>query len=525
MAPTLQGRHMDVTCPQCGYNFRVSASSENDDSDEQGQVVSGICPICRHTMFFDRSDPNQRSFTGDRILVSKFSYELYEPQRWDVIVFKYPGNAKQNYIKRLVGLPNETVRIEHGDIYTHAPGESEFRIARKPPEKLKAMLQLVDDTDHWAQALVAAGWPSRWQHQATSQGAPHVWQSTMTPHDGPSAAQSFAVEGAAGEDTWLRYHHIVPTGADWEMILNQQTPPGLNQRRGTLIRDFYAYNTGEVGGYGYPGSSWRDPQESGLHWVGDIALEGNVVVKSDQGEVLLEIVEAGVHYTCRINVESGVARLLIDGGHGEFSHDDGSGAVQEVKSKLPTTLRGPGKYELRFSNADNQLMLWVDDEAVEFDGPTTFPTRGDSQPHWTSGDPLDLAPAGIGVRGASVEAHSLRIYRDVYYIALEKGGDRNYDYDLYLSDEQIQSILDEPERWGTTELFAQRRNVTFEIGADEFFPLGDNSPQSKDARIWETDPHVDRELLTGKALFIYWPHHWRRPIPFTPNIARMRLIR
>jgi len=60
--------------------------------------------------------------------------------------------------------------------------------------------------------------------------------------------------------------------------------------------------------------------------------------------------------------------------------------------------------------------------------------------------------------------------------------------------------------------------------------MGDNSPQSQDARVWkarfpETDPFVKRDLLTGKALLIYWPHAWRRPIPFLPNFRRMGLIR
>jgi signal peptidase I len=36
---------------------------------------------------------------------------------------------------------------------------------------------------------------------------------------------------------------------------------------------------------------------------------------------------------------------------------------------------------------------------------------------------------------------------------------------------------------------------------------------------------VRRDLLTGKALVIYWPHSWRRPIPFFPNFQRMGLIR
>ncbi len=526
MAPTLQGRHMDVACAQCGYQFRVGASSENSDSEEQAMVVSGVCPICRYTMPFDRRDANQNSFTGDRILVSKFSYDLREPERWDVIVFKYPGNAKQNYIKRLVGLPGEQVRIQHGDIWTNSGENQDFTIARKAPTKLKAMLQLVDDSDYWSQTLIDAGWPSRWQPWSPS-GEPNQspWKVEWKKQDGPRSSQQFTIRGAPGEDAWLRYHHLIPNSEDWQKLLSGETPSDLSERIGTLIRDFYAYNTGELEGYGpYAPRAWQMAQETGLHWVGDIAIEANIDVESADGEILLDIVEAGVHYTARIDVASGMATLQIDQGTRSFANDDGSGTVNAVKSKAPTGMRGPGSYELRFSNADNRLTLWVDNQAVEFDGPTTFQTEGDQRPHWTSHDPLDLAPAGLGVQGATVKASSLRILRDVYYLALEPRSP-NHDYQHGRSDEEIQEILNNPNQWESTNLFAERRTVEVVLGPDEFFPLGDNSPQSKDARIWEADPHVDRALLTGKALFIYWPHHWRRPVPYTPNFARMGFIR
>ena len=58
---------------------------------------------------------------------------------------------------------------------------------------------------------------------------------------------------------------------------------------------------------------------------------------------------------------------------------------------------------------------------------------------------------------------------------------------------------------------------------DQLFPLGDNSPQSSDARMWQAN-FVQRDLLIGKALLIYWPHPWYRPIPYFPNFKRMRLI-
>lgn len=115
MAPTLQGQHVDVECPECSIQYRANASGEARDGS---YVVRSVCPNCRFHLKLDRDKKrNQRSFTGDRILVSKFAYELGDPERWDVIVFKFPGNAKQNYIKRLIGLPNELIRIRHGDIH------------------------------------------------------------------------------------------------------------------------------------------------------------------------------------------------------------------------------------------------------------------------------------------------------------------------------------------------------------------------------------------------------------------------
>jgi signal peptidase I len=60
---------------------------------------------------------------------------------------------------------------------------------------------------------------------------------------------------------------------------------------------------------------------------------------------------------------------------------------------------------------------------------------------------------------------------------------------------------------------------------DQFFPLGDNSPASQDARSWGQPDYVARELLIGKALLIYWPHAWNRPVYFTPNFQRMGVIK
>ncbi|MDA9101343.1 signal peptidase I [Omnitrophica bacterium] len=53
---------------------------------------------------------------GDRIFVDKVSYRFHEPERGDIIVFKYPVDKKKDYVKRLIGLPNETLKIQDGKV-------------------------------------------------------------------------------------------------------------------------------------------------------------------------------------------------------------------------------------------------------------------------------------------------------------------------------------------------------------------------------------------------------------------------
>ena len=78
----------------------------------------------------------------------------------------------------------------------------------------------------------------------------------------------------------------------------------------------------------------------------------------------------------------------------------------------------------------------------------------------------------------------------------------------------------------------------FPLEADQFFMLGDNSAASKDSRLWLTGHHVDRRLLIGRALAVWWPHAvpatwsvplrfrgWDLRLPSWPNFGRMRFVR
>ena len=54
---------------------------------------------------------------GNRLIGTRFSYWFSEPERGDIVIFHYPLDEKIIYIKRVIGLPGETVKIEDGKIY------------------------------------------------------------------------------------------------------------------------------------------------------------------------------------------------------------------------------------------------------------------------------------------------------------------------------------------------------------------------------------------------------------------------
>ena len=59
---------------------------------------------------------------GQVVLINKISYKLGSPERFDVIVYKSKTNEEQYVIKRIIGLPGETVKIEDSKIYINGKG-------------------------------------------------------------------------------------------------------------------------------------------------------------------------------------------------------------------------------------------------------------------------------------------------------------------------------------------------------------------------------------------------------------------
>lgn len=593
MAPTLMGAHKDVACEQCDHRFQIGASMERRGPYQNDTVIAGVCPNCRYLNSLDLAENGSHAtFNGDRILVSKFAYTISEPERWDVIVFKFPGNPKQNYIKRLVGLPNETISIEHGDVFVaDLDGSTPETILRKPADKLLAMRHHVYDTDQQSELLIKSGYPSRLQpwRENTSQPPTDSWQITQN----PEGLVAEVKPADANATHWLRYFHRWPTEMQWATATKGGPLNTVDPYSGRLVSDFYSYDcyvtvqSRDV--YEDPPSNarWSGPPDfnpdyvsggpltqfrgfarfgqsglaaDGLHWVGDLIVESEVQTSGDCKELLLEIVESGVQYRCRINLENGTAELSILDGDQQREFSSGNES-RSALVKGDTSVRAGDSFAVRFSNCDDQLLLWVDDELVEFEGPTTFDAgefrpSDKNYPRYQKGvHPMDAAPVGIAVRGGAATINRVRVDRDKYYVATDESrfdGINDYDRNklfqligetVQLSD--IQDLMAYPEFWEETPLWQSRRKVSFRLEADQFFPMGDNSPESLDARCWAGTKrvarlpdrfreqayafadasYVPRDLLVGKALLVFWPHPWNSPVPFTPNFDRFRLIR
>ena len=500
MAPTLFGRNKDIVCTECHYKYEVGASDElDDDGYLQRRIEDSTCPNCRHQNHI-RDLP---VFKGDRILVNKFPYQIGTPDRWDVIVFRYPEDPQKNYIKRLVGLPGESIRIARGDVYARQGNQGEFQILRKQdPNKQKILQQLVYDDQFPPQDLLAKGWPERWQPMTRTQGVERLdgWGQEEKSWQHDSKARSFSIE-TSEETTWVRYQHLVADRNDWSSVEDGRDP--ADGPHPQLITDFCGYNA-------YTGG--RGPNlDDDRFWVGDLTLNCTVEIKTvanSNAELVFELTEGVRRYRCRVDVNSGKATLFRND---DLAADPSSTEVEMASAATP--IRGPGKYTITFANVDDRLCLWVNSSwlnsgLIPFGAGAEFTAPANRSPQES-----DLVPAGFAAKGVAARVSNLVLQRDIYYRA-ESVPNNEYDmHEQELSDSlRIRDSLTRPAEYG--DYYTRNaREVTFKaLSPDEFFVMGDNSPRSQDSRLWPNSRHatnrhaVPRQALLGKAFFIYWPH-------------------
>ncbi|MEM9881381.1 MAG: S26 family signal peptidase [Planctomycetota bacterium] len=522
MAPTLLGRHAPVRCPQCGYRFAVDQSGRSLTADGARTTP---CPMDGYPVPTPAGVPTR---SGDRLLVQKYLYPLVEPRRWDVVVFRNPqalnadGTAgpKTNYIKRLVGLPDEALTLLDGNVHVRPLGgtDADWRIARKTDPRANRRWEAIQRT--------------AWQP---------VYHSRYVPLDHGRADQDNDGEGrrfdwsppwrpdpdAAADGVW----NLGDAARGWRRsYLYAAGDSGRAGEAGRLIFDWANYYPGGTPyPYNYTGTNRgvvpRQPIE-------DVRIAARYEASKNHGVVEFQT-------TARLvsDVEIVTARFDPAGSvslwrQGENNTD--RTLVAKVDHRWGHDARGPSlRADLELWVVDQQVLVWVDGRVVireSFDVPwDTLTTRP---------PPRNRPDVAIAVEGGYAVLHDVQLDRDLAYTPSNNG----------LEFAPL-GVLRRSPQGGVIP------TPPIEVRPRRYFVLGDNSPISEDGRFWgDAEPWVERRmlpeardwvpdpdrphvrpyahvvprgLLVGRAFFIYFPAPYAlspggRQV--LPNFGQMRFV-
>jgi signal peptidase I len=498
MAPTLLGAHMRFVCNDCGYRFDVNYSAQQTkegdliiNSYAENKDYTVFCPNCGYRVpANDPSDPENDASRpavhyGDRILVLKYLYLFQEPRRWDVVVFKSPNldgpgdvpTYEQNYIKRLIAKPNESVMILDGDIYigNRNLSPTDFKIQAKPRYVQNAMWRIVYDNDYTPRGLErrdGATWKQPWTVRA---GA--GWSGPRTASAQPKFARTFSFDNPAGEST-IYFDRLANTIVD----VNSRSEPVA-----TAFTDWLGYD---------------DETPNPFNPVHDLKLDFFYQRKAGDGPVRATLTSRDHTFTAELL--PGQAKLL---------HSVGGKQTQIGQTYRFSEGHRPIHVEL--TNVDYQATLRIDDAQVaQTTAEEYHPDTARLYDEYVQNRPPPFPSAEISAANQTAAISHLSLWRDVYYT--NKTNPRQT-----------------APNWGIPSKIQ-------DLGDDEYFVLGDNSLISGDARYWPIpinlpadDLHVGAgrvpgRFMLGKAFFVYWPAGFR-PVPggpaLSPNFGSMRFIR
>jgi Signal peptidase, peptidase S26 len=385
MAEQFLGPHRTAVCEQCGFRFRCGLDIETP-------LQLATCPNCgfrkidiSHALVYD----------GERVIIDRWTYLQSNPQRGDVVAFIDSANQSEFAVKRVVGLPRETISIRGGDLFVDGD------LFRKSLDETKQLATHVHDDTY--RLAANESFPTRWKSDATATG----WRTTSTGYEwtptGPSESN----------DDWLMYRH-------WRCY---SSPKPRTEE--SPVTDNNAYNQG---------------LSRELHEVTDLLLSCKVTL-TESGEVAFLLHDGHEPFVAKVSAKNRSVTLL-------------RGEDVIVRAMIPVSLDAR-RTSIEFGVIDQQLLVAVAGQPL---------VRHSYTPQAGSPQPVSR-PVGIAARDGACSISSIKIHRDIYYLAPQR----------------IDQASSEP----------------LDDGA--YFVLGDNSPLSRDSRQW-SEPGVRREQIIGKVL-------------------------
>ena len=503
MAPRLLGEHWSLTCPSCGYEFAygVPGAARSDprfDRKRRQTPAGALCPNCGYKYPAAMLPDYPRG--GDRVLVMKYLYRFSEPKCWDVAVFRNPQNNRENYIKRVVGVPGETIEVVHGDIFVRTDG-IHWKIRSKPASAQKEMWQVIYNNDYR---------PNLETHRKLDKTGiqPPSWVARGNGWD-LAAQDGRQYRFAGGSESEIKF---------------------AGQR--DLFLPHYGYNL--------PTEEARHIDDR-MDICSDLKLSLVFLPGGPQGGVSLSLSSFKHRFRAELSVD-GTVRLLHD------PPDGVEGNWQQWSQTQLEPLERHKAYSVALSHADFQVVCWVDGKAVLTSSVDDYQADYDwlkARLAQVDSEPIPTPEVAISAWGGQCELRHVSLSRDAFYTCpyvqrIEPGPLWDFARRLRREGQTFN------RGWGTRGNPITLRKFDGHPELDQFFVLGDNSPQSLDGRGWtKASPTlrlyddsgnrqyqlgtVPRYNMIGKAFFVYWPAGFSVPglpgLPIIPNVGRMRLIR
>ena len=372
MAPTLLGEHDAWVCVDCRFPFATGA--DNIDLADR----PAVCPNC------DCRQPwhaNVQRKPGDRLKIDARDARIAAPRRWELIVFRSPEGSpqlapQQHAIKRVVGLPGETVEVRNGDVWIDGARQ------RKTLAQQRLLAIDVHDSRFWPRE--ASGAPQRWTPARELSG----WKGDATGFRYRMPQSSSAETGTSPRrrlDSSPGHPDVV--AVDWLQYTHwRRMPADPAHFEVTAVTDDYAYNRGE---------------SRVLNRVNDLMLVAELKT-AGAGQLCFRGNIDGHEYMVQLEPQLRKGRMFCDGNVVPGSEITIGGLSGD------TLLAHESRIE--FSLIDYQVLLAVNGELLfshvcpELASPTQRVAMEDSP------------RLAIGAAHLNVDIASIRILRDLYYI-------------------------------------------------------------------------------------------------------------